>query len=64
MQRELHDGTYQPGAYRLFRIYECNPRIITAAPFRDQVVVGDVNQRHEFRWQTHCRGLDQLPVAA
>jgi RNA-directed DNA polymerase len=38
MQRELEDGTYWPGAYRLFRIYARKPRTIAAAPFRDRVV--------------------------
>jgi RNA-directed DNA polymerase len=38
LQRELEDGTYWPGAYRLFRIYERKPRTIAAAPFRDRVV--------------------------
>jgi RNA-directed DNA polymerase len=38
LQRELRDDRYQPGAYRLFRIYERKPRIIAAAPFRDRVV--------------------------
>ncbi len=38
LQRELQDGTYRPGGYRLFTIYERKPRIIAAAPFRDRVV--------------------------
>ncbi|MBK9308983.1 MAG: group II intron reverse transcriptase domain-containing protein [Nitrospira sp.] len=38
LQRSLQDGTYQPGEYRLFTIYERKPRIIAAAPFRDRVV--------------------------
>ncbi|HPE72805.1 MAG TPA: reverse transcriptase/maturase family protein [Candidatus Competibacter sp.] len=38
LQRELADGTYQPGAYRLFTLYERKPRLIAAAPFRDRVV--------------------------
>lgn len=38
LQRELQDGNYRPGAYRLFTIYERKPRIIAAAPFRDRVV--------------------------
>ncbi|MGE3152975.1 MAG: reverse transcriptase domain-containing protein [Nitrospiraceae bacterium] len=38
LQRELEDGTYRPGAYRLFTIYERKPRVIAAAPFRDRVV--------------------------
>lgn len=38
LQRELADGCYQPGAYRLFTLYERKPRLIAAAPFRDRVV--------------------------
>ena len=38
LQRELIRGAYQPGAYRLFTIYERKPRRIAAAPFRDRVV--------------------------
>ncbi len=38
LQRELAEGSYQPGAYRLFTIYDRKPRVIAAAPFRDRVV--------------------------
>jgi retron-type reverse transcriptase len=38
LRRSLHEGTYQPGEYRLFTIYERKPRVIAAAPFRDRVV--------------------------
>jgi retron-type reverse transcriptase len=38
LQRSLHEGTYQPGSYRLFTIYERKPRVIAAAPFCDRVV--------------------------
>ncbi|MEI2806934.1 MAG: reverse transcriptase/maturase family protein [Albidovulum sp.] len=38
LQRELADGRYRPGAYRLFTLYERKPRLIAAAPFRDRVV--------------------------
>jgi hypothetical protein len=38
LQRALHEGTYQPGDYRLFTIYERKPRVIAAAPFCDRVV--------------------------
>ncbi len=38
LQRELADGCYQPGSYRLFTLYERKPRLIAAAPFRDRVV--------------------------
>jgi RNA-directed DNA polymerase len=36
--RELEEGSYCPGEYRLFQIYEHKPRQIAAAPFRDRVV--------------------------
>lgn len=38
LQRALRDGSYRPGRYRLFTIYERKPRVIAAAPFRDRVV--------------------------
>lgn len=38
LQRELQDGSYEPGEYRRFTIYERKPRQISAAPFRDRVV--------------------------
>lgn len=38
LQRELADGSYQPGAYRHFTIHEPKRRKISAAPFRDRVV--------------------------
>ncbi len=38
LQQELRAGTYNPGEYRLFTIYERKPRLIAAAPFRDRVV--------------------------
>jgi RNA-directed DNA polymerase len=38
LQQQLIEGSYQPGGYRLFTIYERKPRIIAAAPFRDRVV--------------------------
>lgn len=38
LQRELAHGSYTPGAYRLFTLYERKPRAIAAAPFRDRVV--------------------------
>ncbi len=38
LSRELKDGTYQPGGYRLFEITEPKRRLIAAAPFRDRVV--------------------------
>ena len=38
LQRALSDGTWAPGPFRLFTIYETKPRLIAAAPFRDRVV--------------------------
>lgn len=38
LERELAAGTYQPGPYRSFYIYEPKRRLISAAPFRDRVV--------------------------
>jgi len=62
LQRELRDGSYRPGRYRLFTIYERKPRAIAAAPFRDRVVHHAVMQRIEpptdrtFIWDSYaCR---------
>ena len=38
LRQQLLDGSYEPGRYRLFTIYERKPRQIAAAPFRDRVV--------------------------
>lgn len=38
LERELNDGSYQPGRYRSFYIREPKRRRISAAPFRDRVV--------------------------
>ena len=38
LERELRDGTYQPGRYRKIEVYEPKHRIVSAAPFRDRVV--------------------------
>jgi len=38
LKQQLHDGTYEPGDYRHFYIYEPKRRKISAAPFRDRVV--------------------------
>ncbi len=38
LHEELADKTYRPGSYRMFTIYECKVRQISAAPFRDRVV--------------------------
>ncbi len=38
LQKELGEGSYQPGDYHHFYIYEPKKRLISAAPFRDRVV--------------------------
>ena len=38
LRRELVTGTYTPGTYRQFTVYERKPRLISVAPFRDRVV--------------------------
>ena len=38
LAEELENGSYQPGAYRYFKIHEPKERIVAAAPFRDRVV--------------------------
>lgn len=38
LQAELQTGTYRPGPYRNFWVYEPKRRKISAAPFRDRVV--------------------------
>jgi len=35
---DLVSGSYSPGTYRRFAVYDPKPRIISAAPFRDRVV--------------------------
>ncbi|MBK7409855.1 MAG: RNA-dependent DNA polymerase [Saprospirales bacterium] len=38
LEEELKSGTYAPGPYKTFHIYEPKKRMISAAPFRDRVV--------------------------
>ncbi|NJO63998.1 MAG: RNA-directed DNA polymerase [Richelia sp. RM2_1_2] len=38
LQQELTNKTYQPGAYRTFRLTNPKSRLISAAPYRDRVV--------------------------
>lgn len=38
LQEQLDRGSYRPGGYRQFSIYERKPRTISAAPFVDRVV--------------------------
>lgn len=37
LQAELADGTYTPGPYRHFTVYEPKPRLISALDFRDRL---------------------------
>ncbi len=38
LSNELECGTYRPGNYKTFHIYDPKKRLISAAPFRDRVV--------------------------
>lgn len=38
LHRELTDGTWEPGPYQAFYVYEPRKRMISAAPYRDRVV--------------------------
>ncbi len=38
LQRDLEDGSYRPGPYHTFTIWEPKERRVAAAPFRDRVV--------------------------
>lgn len=38
LRNALLEGSYRPGAYRVFEIREPKPRLISAAPFLDRVV--------------------------
>lgn len=38
LEAELKDGSYRPGPYRNFYIYEPKKRKVSAAPFRDRIV--------------------------
>ena len=38
LQKQLRDGSYEPGPYTNFTIHEPKRRLISAAPFRDRVV--------------------------
>jgi retron-type reverse transcriptase len=38
LRRELRAGTYTPGPYTTFHVYEPKKRMISAAPYRDRVV--------------------------
>lgn len=38
LSEELREGSYQPGRYTYFKIFEPKERMVAAAPFRDRVV--------------------------
>lgn len=38
LQRDLSDGTYRPGPYRNFYVFDPKKRKISAAPYRDRIV--------------------------
>jgi hypothetical protein len=38
LHEELQSGSYSPGAYRAFWIYDPKKRLISAAPYQDRVV--------------------------
>jgi hypothetical protein len=38
LSHELRSGSYRPGAYHYFEIFEPKRRLVAAAPFRDRVV--------------------------
>lgn len=38
LQEELRDGSYCPGRYNQFYVYDLQKRLISAAPYRDRVV--------------------------
>lgn len=44
LHREIHDGTYEPGPYVRFQVYEPKERIINAPGFTDKVVQFAVHQ--------------------
>ncbi|MEQ9326507.1 MAG: RNA-directed DNA polymerase [Rhodospirillales bacterium] len=38
LERELLDGSYRPGRYKVIHVRDPKPRMVSAAPFRDRVV--------------------------
>jgi len=44
LEKELLDGSYQPGKYHQFMIHEPKERLISAAPFRDRVLHHAIHQ--------------------
>lgn len=44
LEKELLDGSYQPGEYHQFMIHEPKERLISAAPFRDRVLHHAIHQ--------------------
>jgi RNA-directed DNA polymerase len=44
LHKELHEGTYKPGEYTQFMVYEPKERLINAPAFRDKIVQFAVHQ--------------------
>ncbi len=44
LHKQLHDGTYRPGKYTQFMVYEPKERLINAPAFRDKIVQFAVHQ--------------------
>jgi len=59
LQRELQNGEYQPGEYRVFTIYERKPREISAAPFRDRVVHHAIINQNSIASPSFRQGLPE-----
>lgn len=51
LRQQLQAGTYQPGRYTHFTLYDSKPRRISAAPFRDRVVHHALVQVIEPIWE-------------
>jgi len=63
IQQELQNGSYLPGEYRHFYVYEPKRRKISAAPFRDRVVHhAIVNVLEPTRWTISSRKNCRCPV--
>lgn len=60
--RELKEGTYRPGEYRIFKVWEPKERIIMALPFFDRVVqhmivnfIEPIFEKRFFNYSFACR---------
>jgi hypothetical protein len=42
LERQLWEGKYRPGRYVAFEVDDPKKRMVSAAPFRDRVVLGNV----------------------